>query len=30
MKDVHTIANDPTRLPRWVAIAREEVAKIYG
>jgi hypothetical protein len=30
MKDVHTIANDPSRLPRWVEIAREEVAKIYG
>ncbi len=30
MKDVHTIANDPTRLPRWVEIAREETAKIYG
>ncbi|MFH1008583.1 MAG: hypothetical protein V1800_13975 [Candidatus Latescibacterota bacterium] len=24
MKDVHTLNNDPTRLPRWVEIAREE------
>lgn len=25
MKDVHTLADDPTRLARWVALAREEV-----
>jgi hypothetical protein len=25
MKDVHTLNNDPTRLPRWVEIAREEM-----
>ncbi len=24
MKDVHTVNNDPRRLPRWVEIAREE------
>jgi len=24
MKDVHTLANQPERLPRWVRIAREE------
>ena len=27
MKDVHTLNNEPQRLPRWVEIAREEVAK---
>lgn len=27
MKDVHTIQNHPQRLARWVAIAREEIAK---
>ena len=28
MKDVHTLANQPWRLGRWVAIAREECEKI--
>jgi len=27
MKDVHTLNNEPARLPRWVALAREEIAK---
>ena len=27
MKDVHTLHNEPQRLPRWVAIAREEIEK---
>ncbi len=27
MKDVHTLNNDPARLPRWVVIAREEIEK---
>ena len=27
MKDVHTLNNEPERLPRWVQIAREEIAK---
>ena len=27
MKDVHTLNNEPGRLPRWVALAREESAK---
>lgn len=26
MKDVHTINNEPERLPRWVALAREVIA----
>jgi hypothetical protein len=30
MKDVHTLNNQPERLPRWVEIAREEIDKIYG
>jgi len=25
MKDVHTLGNQPERLPRWVALAREAV-----
>lgn len=28
MKDLHTIENDPTRITRWVKIAREEIDKI--
>ena len=28
MKDVHTLNNEPGRLPRWVQIAREEVDKM--
>jgi hypothetical protein len=27
MKDVHTLQNQPMRLPRWVEIAREEIDK---
>lgn len=27
MKDVHTLRNQPGRLPRWVEIAREEIAR---
>jgi hypothetical protein len=27
MKDVHTLHNEPERLPRWVEIAREEIEK---
>ena len=27
MKDVHTLNNEPDRLPRWVQLAREEIAK---
>lgn len=30
MKDVHTLSDDPTRLTRWVKIAREVIADIYG
>ncbi len=30
MKDVHTLGPDSDRLERWVAIAREEVEKVYG
>ena len=30
MKDNHTIANTPRNVYRWVEIAREEVAKVYG
>ena len=30
MKDVHTLHNEPHRLARWVAIAREVVEEIYG
>ncbi|MEI8310667.1 MAG: hypothetical protein WCH98_07920 [Verrucomicrobiota bacterium] len=26
LKDTHTIENDPSRLTRWVQIAREEAA----
>jgi len=26
MKDVHTLANEPQRLARWVQLAREEIA----
>lgn len=28
MKDNHTIQNDPTRVERWVKIAREEAESI--
>jgi hypothetical protein len=27
MKDVHTLHNEPERLPRWVQLARETIAK---
>jgi hypothetical protein len=27
MKDVHTLNNEPERLPRWVQLAREEAAR---
>jgi len=30
MKDVHTVAHEPWRLGRWVALAREEIARLYG
>jgi len=26
MKDVHTLANEPQRLPQWTALARDEIA----
>ena len=29
MKDVHTLNNEPTRISRWVEIAREETEKSY-
>ena len=28
MKDLHTIQSDPTRITRWVKIAREEIDKL--
>ena len=30
MKDVHTLSGHPDRLTRWVQIAREETAGVYG
>lgn len=30
MKDNHTIANKPENVYRWVQIAREEIARVYG
>jgi len=27
MKDVHTLNNQPERLPRWVALAREAIGE---
>jgi len=30
MKDVHTLNNEPERLPRWVAVAREEIGRARG
>ncbi len=30
MKDVHTLNNEPGRLPRWVEIAREEIDRAWG
>lgn len=30
MKDLHTVRHQPQRLQRWVAIAREAVATVYG
>jgi len=29
MKDVHTLNNDPTRLARWVKIARDVITELY-
>ena len=29
MKDVETVQNDPQRIPRWVQIVREEIARHY-
>lgn len=30
MKDVHTLNNEPWRLPRWVEIARQEIDRVAG
>ncbi|HVI42945.1 MAG TPA: hypothetical protein VM577_20250 [Anaerovoracaceae bacterium] len=30
LKDLHTIGNKPQQVFRWVEIAREEIARIYG
>ena len=30
MKDNHTLGHNPANASRWVQIAREEVAKVYG
>jgi len=30
MKDVHTLSEQPERLPRWVALAREAIDTIHG
>lgn len=30
MKDVHTLCNQPDRLPRWVQLARETVDEVWG
>jgi len=30
MKDVHTLNNEPERLPRWVQLARETIAEMGG
>jgi hypothetical protein len=30
MKDVHTLNNEPGRLPRWVQLAREEIDRTRG
>ncbi|MCE9615910.1 MAG: hypothetical protein K8T26_16690 [Lentisphaerae bacterium] len=30
LKDVHTVSNEPWRFARWVEIAREEIARVYG
>ncbi|MHB9131391.1 MAG: hypothetical protein ACYDBB_09915 [Armatimonadota bacterium] len=30
LKDVHTLANEPDRLGRWSAIAREVIDEVYG
>lgn len=30
MKDVHTLRDEPQRLPRWVQLAREEIAALGG
>ena len=30
LKDVHTVNREPWRFGRWVEIAREEIARVYG
>ena len=30
MKDVHTLANEPDRLARWIALARDEIDRFGG
>jgi hypothetical protein len=30
MKDVHTLNNEPARLPRWVQLAREVIEETSG
>lgn len=30
MKDNHTLGNNPENLYRWVQVAREEIARVYG
>ena len=30
MKDNHTLGRTPQNASRWVQIAREEVARVYG
>ena len=30
MKDVHTLSRQPQRLARWVALAREVSAEVWG
>jgi hypothetical protein len=30
LKDVETVQGDPTRVPRWVEIAREVIDEVYG
>jgi hypothetical protein len=30
MKDVHTLHNDPSRLPRWVELARQTIEEEWN
>jgi hypothetical protein len=30
MKDVHTLANQPQRTPRWVQLARESIDRYWA